>query len=74
MVGTKYLLGKITEQEVEGYRQLCIKENKENEKYYVESFFYEKSDDYIKGQICENVKSLSIVSKEGAVYLKDSFI
>ena len=71
LYNTKYIF---YEQEKDAYRHLCIKENKQNSKFYVESFFYEKSDDYIKRQVHDDVISLSIITKNGEVYLEDSFI
>lgn len=70
LYNTKYIF---YEKEKQGYRQLCIKENSVDEKYYVESFFYEKSDDYIRGQVHERINNFRIISKDGTVYLEDCF-
>lgn len=70
LVNTRYIL---FEKENDAYRQLCIKQNKNNNLYYAESFFYEKSDDYIKGQIHQKIKSMKVIAPNGMVYLEDKF-
>lgn len=71
LVNTKYIL---FERESDAYRQLCIKQNAYDKKYYVESFFYEKSDDYIKGQRLEKVVQMKVVEPDGKIYLEDAFV
>lgn len=70
LVNTKYIL---FEKEQDAYRQLCIKQNSMNHLYYVETFFYEKSDDYIRGQLKDKVKKMKVFAPDGNVYLEDAF-
>lgn len=70
LVNTKYIL---YEKEQDAYRQLCIKQNSINHLYYVETFFYEKSDDYIRGQLKDKVKKMKVFTPDGCVYLEDAF-
>lgn len=70
LVNTKYIL---YEKEQDAYRQLCIKQNSMNHLYYVETFFYEKSDDYIRGQLKDKVKKMKVFAPGGNVYLEDAF-
>lgn len=35
--------------------------------------FYEKSDDYIKGQLQDKVKKLKVLTPDGSIYLEDTF-
>lgn len=71
LVNTKYIL---FEKEDNAYRQLCIKQNNINNLYYVETFFYEKSDDYIRGQMHQKVKCIKVIAPDGTIYLEDNFI
>ena len=70
LVNTKYIL---FEKEAGAYRQLCIKHNNQEKMHYVESFFYEKSDDYIKGQRVDKILSMKVIAPDGSIYLEDSF-
>jgi len=70
LVSTKYIL---FEKEQNAYRQLCIKQNSMDQRYYVETFFYEKSDDYIKGQLRDKVVRMKVIAPDGSIYLEDSF-
>lgn len=70
LVNTKYIL---FEKEQNAYRQLCIKQNNMDQLYYVETFFYEKSDDYIRGQLRDRVISMQVIAPDGSIYLEDSF-
>ncbi|WP_027400214.1 PBECR4 domain-containing protein [Anaerovorax odorimutans] len=65
---TKYIL---FEKENSEYRHLCIA--KDASKYYIESFFYEKSNDYINNQKIVKVKSVQIFDSKGNLYLEDTF-
>lgn len=76
-VSTKYLMSKIkkeelTEEKDNAFRQLCIAQDK-NLNYYAETFFYEKSSDYIKGQLHEKVKRVQIIAPDSTIYLEDTF-
>lgn len=70
LVNTKYIL---FEKEQNAYRQLCIKQNNMDQLYYVETFFYEQSDDYIRGQLRDKVISMKVIAPDGSIYLEDSF-
>lgn len=70
LVNTKYIL---FEKEKKAYRQLCIKQNKIDQLYYVETFFYEQSDDYIRGQSRDKVVHMKIIAPDGSIFLEDSF-
>jgi len=70
LVNTKYIL---FEKEQNAYRQLCIKQNPMDQLYYVETFFYEKSDDYIRGQMQDKIKKIKVLAPDGTVYLEDTF-
>jgi len=70
LVNTKYIL---FEKEQNAYRQLCIKQNNMDRLYYVETFFYEQSDDYIRGQLRDKVIGMKVIAPDGSIYLEDSF-
>lgn len=71
LIDTKYIL---FEKEENAYRQLCIKQNDFDKRYYVETFFYEKSDDYIRGQLQDRVKKMRILAPDGSVCVEDAFL
>ena len=70
LVNTQYIL---YEEENEGYRQLCVAQNPSTLQYYAETFFYEPSNDYIKGQVHEKIRRMQIIAPDSTVYLEDEF-
>lgn len=66
---TQYIL---YETEPDGYRNLCVGHDK-SEKYYVETFFYEPSDYYIRGQLHEKIVRMHIIAPDNSIYFEDTF-
>lgn len=69
LLHTKYIL---YEKEKTGYRQLCIAINASGE-CYAETFFFEPSDNYIKGQTHEKIHKVQMIAPDGTIYFEDSF-
>lgn len=67
---TKFIL--FEQDHNKGYRHLCIAFNKITG-FYPETFFYEKSDYYLKNQIIKKIKKVLITRKDGTIYFEDSF-
>ena len=55
------------------YDHLCVAKDK-NGCRYVESFFHNKNDFYLKGQQIVKIKSVKIFDDKGHLYFKDIFI
>lgn len=64
----KYILFK--EQNI-GYNHLCIAEDIYSNQY-VESFFYDETDLYLRNQVKVKVKKVTIYDKSGEIYLEDN--
>lgn len=66
---TKYIL---FEKDTKGNRHLCIGGN-HSEGFYPETFFFEKSDYYVKNQIREKIRKFQIIKADGTIYFEDEF-
>ena len=67
----KYVL--FEEKEDGCYNHLCVAEASANKKY-LESFFYEPSDLYIRNQIQIRIKNVKIFDDKGNVFLEDTLL
>lgn len=67
----KYVL--FEEKEDGCYNHLCVAEASANKKY-LESFFYEPSDLYIRNQVQIRIKSVEIFDDKGNVFLEDTLL
>ena len=56
-----------------GYNYLCVAQN-EKGKRYVESFFHNPRDLYVKGQEILKIKRIEIYNEKGALYLEDTLL
>lgn len=65
----KYVL--FEEREQGCYNHLCVAETSTNQKY-LESFFYEQSDLYLKNQKQIKIKSVKIFDNKGNLFLEDT--
>lgn len=54
------------------YNHLAIGQDT-NKKYYIESYFTDKTDNYIKNQKIEKIIKIKIIDSKGNIYLEDSF-
>lgn len=59
------------EKRKQGYHHLCIAENEAGQNY-VESFFYQPTDLYLRNQIIVRIKGVRIYDKQGNLYFEDT--
>lgn len=71
LLNAKYVL--YEEKESGGYNHLCIAENAMTEKY-LESFFYNPTDRYLKNQKKIKIKNVKIFDNKGNLYLEDTML
>ena len=55
------------------YNHMSIAFDKTNSYCYVESFFHEKTDKYIKGQTVVKIKKITLYDKQDNVLVTDMF-
>lgn len=67
----KYVL--FEEKEQEGYNHLCVAEADANKKY-LESFFYEPSDLYLRNQKQIKIRKVKIFDNKGNLFLEDTLL
>ena len=57
----------------ESYNHLGIAMDKTSKSRYIETFFHQSSDMYIKGQVVEKVKSFTLYASDNSIIVSDSF-
>ena len=67
----KYVL--FEEKEQGCYNHLCVAEASADKKY-LESFFYEPSDLYLRNQIQIKIKNVKILDDKGNLFLEDTLL
>lgn len=61
------------EKERGGYNHLCVAEA-DAKKMYLESFFYESTDRYLRNQRQIRIKKVKIFDNKGNMYLEDTLL
>ena len=61
------------EEEDEGYNHLGIATDTLTKNRYIETFFYQNTDMYIKGQTVVKVNSFTLYSSDGKIIVTDNF-